>query len=247
MLTSKPSKRSLGLLLLGIGTAAFSLAAMADDDFNIYSPYVTQGQSEVEFRGHQVSDGDPTLQGERTYEISVAHAFTSWWRPEVYLGTYERQPGQPNSFDGHEFENVFQLSDAGQYWADFGFLASYERKSQPGVTSKVEFGPLIEKQVGHIRQRLNFIWEKEVGGDADPKYAFRSAYLFTYSFTQALAPGFEAYYRPADSSHQLGPALYGEIPSSSGNELEYSAALVFGLNKGAPNRTFVLRLEYEFN
>ena len=247
MHTVKRSNRSLGLLLLGTIAAAFNLAARADDDFHVYAPYVTQGQSEIELRGHQVTDSDPALQGERAYEISVAHAFTGWWRPEVYLGTYERQPGQPNSFDGREFENVFQLTDTGQYWADFGFLASYERKAQPGVNSKVEFGPLIEKQDGRIRQRLNFIWEKELGAGADRKYAFRGAYLATYSFTPAVAPGFEAYYRPGDNSRQIGPALYGEIPSSSGNEFEYSAALVFGLNKGAPNRTFVLRLEYEFN
>ena len=239
--------KRLAVLCIAATAAVTSFAVHADDDFNIYEPYVTQGQSEVELRGHQVTDSDPALQGERAYEFSVAHAFTSWWRPEIYLGAYEREPGQPNTYLGHEFENVFQLSDAGQYWADFGFLASYEHEAQPGVTSKVEFGPLIEKQAGRIRQRLNFIWEKEVGGGADPKYAFRSAYLITYSFTPAVAPGFEAYYRPADSSHQLGPALYGELASSSGNELEYSAALVFGLNKGAPNRTLVLRLEYEFN
>lgn len=247
MVTFKPSKRLLGLLLLGTAAATLSFAARADDDFNIYRPYVTQGQSEVELRGHQVTDGDPALQGERAYEISVAHAFTSWWRPEVYLGMYERLPGQPNTYAGHEFENVFQLTDAGQYWADLGFLASYEHESQPGVNSKVEFGPLLERQDDRFRQRLNFIWEKEVGAGAGRQYAFRGTYLVTYSFTPAVAPGFEAYYRPADSSHQLGPALYGDISSSSGNELEYSAALVFGLNQGAPNRTFVLRLEYEFN
>lgn len=235
------------VLLLAAAAAFTGLAARADDDFNIYEPYVIQGQSEIELRGHQVSDSDPTLQGERAYEISVAHAFTGWWRTEAYLGTYEREPGQPNTYQGHEFENVFQLSDAGQYWADFGFLAAYEYEAQPGVTSKLEFGPLIEKQDGRIRQRLNLIWEKEVGGGAERKYEFRSAYLITYSFTPTLAPGFEAYYRPADDSRQIGPALYGEIPSSRGNEFEYSAALVFGTNKGAPNRTFVLRLEYEFN
>jgi hypothetical protein len=243
----KPSNRSLGFVLMGMAAMAFNLAARADDDFNIYSPYVTDGQSEVEFRGHQQSDSDPALQSERAYEISVAHAFTSWWRPEVYLGTYEREPGQPNTYDGHEFENLFQLTDAGQYWADFGFLAAYEYKSQPGVTSKLEFGPLIEKQVGRIRQRLNFIWEKELGGGAERKYEFRSAYLMTYSFGPALAPGFEAYYRPADDSRQIGPALYGDIPTSHGNEFEYSAALLLGINQAAPDHTLVIRIEYEFN
>lgn len=242
------NKHLAPVLLLGMAATAMNVTARADDDFNVYSPYVTGGQSEVEFRGHQQSDDtDPALQGERAYEISVAHAFTSWWRPEIYLGAYAREPGSGNHLDGHEFENLFQLTDAGQYWADLGFLASYEYKSQPGETSVVEFGPLLEKQSGHIRQRLNFIWEKQLGGGAERKYAFRSAYLMTYSLSPALAPGFEAYYRPADDSRQIGPALYGEIPTSRGNEFEYSAALLLGMNQAAPDRTLVLRFEYEFN
>lgn len=232
--------------LLGLLCFAAS-SAWADDDFVVYSPYVTDGQSEVEIRGHQVSDGDPALQSERAYEVSLAHAFTSWWHPEVYVGAYEREPGQGNSLDSYEFENIFQIGDAGQYWADLGFIASYEYKVQPGVTSKVEFGPLIEKRSNRIDQRLNFIWEKELGGGAGRQYEFRATYAATYQVRGWLAPGLEAYYRPADDSRQLGPALYGEIPTLGGNEFEYSAALVYGINKGAPNRTFVLRLEYEFN
>lgn len=232
-------------LLLASTAAASSLTARADD-FIVYSPYVTAGQSEVEFRGHQQSDGDPALDQERAYSLSFAHAFTSWWKTEVYLGRYEREPGSANTFEGYEFENVFQLSDPGQYWADVGFLASYEYNALPDQPGVVEFGPLFERHDGRLRQRLNFIWEKELGGGAGGKYEFRGTYLMTWSFSQALSPGFEAYYRPADDSRQIGPALYGEISSAHGSELEYSAAYLLGLNHSAPDRALVLRLEYEF-
>ena len=241
------NKKPLAMLSIIAIAATASFAARADDDFVVYSPYVTQGQSEVEMRGHQTTDSDPTQQGERAYEVSVSHTFMDWWKPEIYVGAYERAPGQANSLDGYEFENTFQLTDEGEYWADFGFLASYEYKSQPGVTSRLEFGPLIEKRSDRVDQRLNFVWEKELGGGADRKYEFRTTYAVSYEIRQWLAPGFETYYRPADDSRQIGPALYGEIPSSRGNEFEYSFALVYGTNKGAPNRTFVMRLEYEFN
>lgn len=243
-----PVRRKL-VPLLTLGALALTLAAQtarADDDFVVYAPYVTQGQSEVEIRGHQVSDSNPTLQGERAYEISLAHSFTSWWHPEVYVGAYERTPGQATRLDGYEFENTFQLSDPGEFWADLGFIASYEYKAQPGVTSRLELGPLFEKRSGRVDQRLNLIWEKELGSGATGRYEFRATYAATYAVQSWLAPGIEAYYRPTDASRQLGPALYGEIPTSVGNELEYSAALVFGTNSGAPNRTLILRLEYEF-
>src|SRR5580698_8176916 len=97
----KPTARTLGLLLLGMAATAFSLAARADDDFIVYSPYVTEGQSEIEFRSHQQFDADPDLSNERAYVISVSHSFTDWWRPEVYVGSYEREPGQPNQLQGY--------------------------------------------------------------------------------------------------------------------------------------------------
>jgi hypothetical protein len=232
------------LLLSLLATAG---AVRADDDFIVYSPYVTEGQSEIEFRSHQQFDADPDLSNERAYVFSVSHSFTDWWRPEVYVGSYEREAGGPDQLQGYEFENTFQLTDQGEYWADMGFLASYEDNTQPGQNDVLEFGPLFEKHIGRIDQRLNFIWEKEVGSGADRHYEFRGGYAASYEFSPMIAAGFEAYYRPDDVAHQIGPTLSGEFASSRGNELEYSIAYLFGLNKGAPNRTLALRLEYEFN
>ena len=230
----------LGLLLL------VAPASSRADDFVVYSPYVTQGQSELELRGAQQRDSDPAVDGTRSVEISVAHAFTDWWRPEIYLGEYKRDPGQSGQWIGNEFENVFQLAPQGKYWADPGFVLSYEQKRQPGVPSALEFGPLFERQSGRVDQRLNLIWEKEVGAGASGKYAGRVAYAFAYNVTRALAPGFELYLRPSDDSYQVGPILRGELVSSSGTELEYRVGVVFGLNAAAPDQTFLASVEYEF-
>ena len=233
------------VMLAGLGLAVVPRASRADD-FIVYSPYVTKGQSEVEVRGYRQRDGDPSLNGARAYEISVGHALTDWWRPELYLGEYERQPGQGQQRVGNEFENTFQLTPQGEYWADAGFLLSYERNVQPGVPNAVEFGPLFEKQSGRFDHRLNMIWEKQVGGGAGNKYEFRAAYSLAYKITPAIAPGFEAYVRPSDNSYQIGPVLSGELASARGSELEYRVGVVFGVNAAAPNQTFLARLEYEF-
>lgn len=233
--------------LLPIMLLAMSAAARADDDFIVYSPYVTAGQSEIEFRSHQQFDADPALRDERAYVVSVSHSFTDWWRPEIYLSSYEREPGGPNRLQGYEFENTFQLSEQGEYWADLGFLASYAYNTQPDQPGGLEFGPLFEKRSGRIDQRLNLIWQKQLGGGADRHYEFRGGYAASYEFNPMLAAGFEAYYRPDDTAHQIGPAINGEFASVGGNEFEYSVAFLFGLNKGAANRTLALRLEYEFN
>ncbi|HEX2668369.1 MAG TPA: hypothetical protein VHP13_08340 [Gammaproteobacteria bacterium] len=236
------------LLTALLAAAALSgTAAARADDFIVYSAYVTDGQSEVEVRGHQQYDGDPALDSERAYNVALAHAFTPWWHAEVYLGSYEREPGGANTMEGYEFENIFQLTTQGQYWADLGFIASYEYNVLPGEPGVVEFGPLFEKQTGPFNHRLNLIWEKQVGGGAEGRYEFRATYAGIYRTDSHLAPAVEAYYRPADDSRQIGPALYGEIPTTGGNELEFSAAFLVGLNRGAADRTLVFRIEYEFN
>lgn len=223
-----------------------AVSARADDDFIVYSPHVAQGQSEVELRGYTYQDGRANLNGAGAFETSLAHTFTSWWKAELYAGEFTRDPTLGTHLAGQELENIFQLAEAGEYWVDPGFVASYIHNHQPGVPDGVEFGPLLEKQVGRLVQRLNLIWQKDLGGNASGKYNFRSAYSFGYQFSTRVVPGFEAYYRPADDAHQIGPAFSGELPLGRGDELEYSTVMLYGVNHGAPDRTVIMRVAYEF-
>ena len=223
-----------------------ALAARADDDFIVYSPHVAQGQSEVEVRGYTYQDPRNGLNGMGAFETAVAHTFTSWWKAELYTTEYTRDPVLGTHLSGQELENIFQLAEAGEYWVDPGFLASYIHSHQPGVPDGTEFGPLLEKQVGPLLQRLNLIWQKDFGGNASGKYNFRSAYSLGYQINTSVVPGLEAYYRPTDDAHQIGPAFSGELPLGHGDELEYSTALLYGVNRGAPDRTVVMRVAYEF-
>jgi hypothetical protein len=224
-------------------------AARADNDFVVYSPYVFQGQSEVAAYGYTMQDARPDLNGTAAYNFSVAHAFTRRWKSELYFGQFNRAPGSTLVPSGYEFENTFQLTDTGAYWADFGFVASYAYIRQPGQPSQFEFGPLIERDSEHLDQRLNLMWEKQVGDSASRQYMFRAAYSLRYlhEFAQSsLGPGLEAYYRPVDHSRQIGPALYGEVRGHGKKELEWSLGVVYGANSGAPTRTLIARAEYEF-
>ncbi len=223
--------------------------AWADNDFIVYSPHVVAGQSEVELYGFDFRDARPDLNTTAGYNFSIAHGVNNWWKPELYAGEFNRQPGGALYLSGYEFENTFQLTDPGEYWADLGFLASYAHVKQPGQPGIAEFGPLLEKNVGHVNQRLNLIWEKQIGGGASGQYAFRSAYSASYKLDYghtSYAPGIEAYYRPADNARQAGPVLYGEVRTAAGSELEYSFGVLYGMNSGAPNKTLLARVEYEF-
>jgi hypothetical protein len=220
--------------------------AVYANDFNVYSPYVIQGNSEIEYSGYSTGDAAPSLDGARAYDFSVAYGVSSWWKAEVYFAQYRRVPGGKTKLTGSEFENIFQLAPMGEYWIDSGFLVSYAHIKASSQPDTLEFGPLFAKRVGRINQRLNLIWEKEVGAGASGKYEFRSAYSINYRHAAAFQPGMEAYYRPNDSASQLGPVISGEFYSNAGRELEYRIGLIFGVNSTAPDRTMVTELEYEF-
>jgi hypothetical protein len=233
-----------GALLLGL--ALSPPAALRADDFIVYAPYVIESQNEVELRGYAYGDARPDLKGSAA-ELSVSHGVNSWWKPELYLVEYQQSPGSRAALQGYEFENTFQLTAQGQYWADVGFLASFEHNTAANTPNAVEFGPLLEKTSGRFAHVVNLIWEKQVGAGAGGNYEFRYSYSGTYSVSQAFRPGLEAYGRRADHAYQAGPIAAGEwhLPGTSGN-LEYRVGVVLGLNFDAPRQTWLARFEYEF-
>ena len=241
-----PIPRFLAAAGLAIVAALGAGTAMADD-FIVYSPHVQVTQSEIELRGYRYDDPRGDYHGGAAAELSLAHAFTPWWKAELYLAKYQKAPGEGEHLLGYEFENTFQLTPAGEYWADFGFLAAYEHNTRPGVPDTAEFGPLIAKAVGRFTHTVNLIWEKQLGAGAAGKYEFRYSYQGTYTLSSAFRPGIEAYGRPADHAYQAGPVIAGDwyIPGTR-SELEYRFGVVLGLNAAAPRRTWLAQLEYEF-
>ena len=228
-------------LLAGAATGAHA------DDFIVYSPHVNEGQSEVELRGFYANDDRFALNGQAASELSLSHAFTGWWKPEIYVAEYEKNPGENSGLVGYEFENTFQFTQPGQYWADVGLVASLELPNTKGENNRLEFGPLLEKTFGRFDHRLNLIWEKEIGAGASRHYEFRYSYSGTYALSGAFQPGIEFYGRPDDRAYQIGPVVHGEwhVPGTTGN-IEYRVGLLQGINIDAPRRTCVAQIEYEF-
>ncbi|MDP9065369.1 MAG: hypothetical protein M3O06_05830 [Pseudomonadota bacterium] len=216
------------------------------DDFIVYSPHVVASANEVEIRGYDSVDGRSAVSGSAA-ELSLAHTVNDVWKPELYLVKYQRLAGDNRRLQGYEFENTLQLSTPGKYWADFGFLGAFEHNIGAHQPDVVEFGPLIEKTSGRFAHTGNLIWEKAVGPGAAAHYALRYSYSGTYTVSQALRPGIEAYGRPYDHAYQAGPILAGERHlHGTASNLEYRVGVVFGINAEAPRQTWLALLAYEF-
>ena len=247
MSAPSPTRKRL-IMAAGFVVACSALSQRAHaDDFIVYSPHVVATQSEVELRGYQYDDPRADYHDGSAAELSLAHTFNSWWKAELYVAKYQKAPGEGEHLLGYEFENTFQLTAPGEYWADFGFLAAYEHNTRPGAPDTAEFGPLIEKTAGRFTHTLNLIWEKQLGAGAAGKYELRYSYQGTYTVTSAFRPGIEAYGRPSDHAYQAGPVVAGDwhVPNTTG-EIEYRLGVVFGINARAPRRTLLAQVEYEF-
>lgn len=229
------------------GMAAFFCVGLAQaDDYNVYSPYVIASQSEIELRGYHDVDSRANVGGAAA-EVSIAHSVNSWWKPEIYIAEYQKDPGSAGRLTGYEFENIFQLTDPGKYWADFGLIAEFEHLTIAGGHDAIEVGPLIEKTMGRFAHIVNLIWEKQIGSGASANYGFRYTYSGTYAVSQAFRPGVEFYGRHADNSYQAGPIVSGEWHlAGTKASVEYRVGVVLGLNADAARQTWLARLEYEF-
>ena len=109
----------------------------------IYDPYVYQGELEIEARGvHQFDD-------ENTNKVKFAVGYGI--NNAVWLEGYaiaEQETGESADIEDVELESKFQLTEQGQYWADFGLLMELEKALDE---DKWEFkaGPLVGKQINN--------------------------------------------------------------------------------------------------
>src|SRR6185437_2967929 len=106
-----------------LATALMTLVpAVARADFRVVSPYVIDfGELEFEHNGSAVFDRRADHRGETSYTIEFATGLTPWWHSEIEFG-FDRAPGagQPTLLTQAVWENMIQLTNPGEQFADFG-------------------------------------------------------------------------------------------------------------------------------
>lgn len=236
-----------GVLALGL----LSIAPRAEAAHVVYSPLVEQGEVAIELRGHYDIDSDAARDGAQQYKAEFEWSPVARWRTEL-LAEFEREPGGGLETTEIASENVFQLTEQGQYWADFGLLAEYAHSLEDGGHDVLELALLAQKDVGRHEARVNLTFEREFTGGADTEMAY--AWQYRYRLGERFEPGLEMYGELGDWGHmgsfadheqQIGPACFGKLRTATG-AFKYEAAVLFGLNDASPDATVRLLLEYEF-
>jgi hypothetical protein len=226
-------------------------------DFKIQSPIVEEGELEFEQNGDVTFDKNPDKGGEKSFTHEIGYGVTDWWEPELELETdREAEPGERLRLSQLTLENNFQLTEAGEYWADFGWFAEYGHTLREDEADEITMGPTIRKEIGWTVHTLNVFLEREVGAARDPEagtelhYAWQSQWRLSESFQ----PGIEIYGTPgridhfdryADQDLRAGPVVSGLFRMYPYGNLKYDVGYLAGLTRGTADSTIRWRLEWE--
>lgn len=243
-----------------IGSVALlSLAAsptLAKD--KLYTPYVDQGEWELEYFGRHSVDDDDSKNAEQKHAIAVGYGVTDVWKTELYT-IFEKEAGDHVVFDAVEWENIFQFTEQGKYWADVGASLAYEWTPEGDRADAVEARLLFAKTYGKSFHVLNLIAEQTVGNNSDEGLEGALLWSSRYHCSEHFQPGFEISSSFGeledtgsfdDQEHYIGPVAYGEVPLPFAGEeeeegLHYRVGYLFGVSDAASDGQVILQLEYE--
>lgn len=254
----KENQKGLVVLCGGLLCAALALSGTANAAERIYYPYVTPGELEIEYFGSRSVDNDSSKDNEQKQQFSVGYGVNEWWKTEFY-SKFGKEPGDKLTFDEWEWENIFQLTERGEYWLDVGATIAYEWTPQSNHADTVEARLLLAKDIDKTSHILNVIAEKNVG--SGPKEGLEGKLLWSsrYNYSRYFEPGFEIESDFGelkqtgsfdDQKHYIGPAAYGKIPlhfTARADALKYRVGYLFGISDAARDGQAIAQLEYELH
>lgn len=231
-------RRILQWALSGL-TSLVALPLYADIG-HVYHPYIELNEREIEYGSSLRDVGDNS---EYLENVGLGYAFGERFFSELYVIS-EALDHDNKKVRGYELEFKWQLTEQGEYPADWGFML------ESGLASdlsgdELAAGLLWEKELpDRWVATMNAFLEYEYGSDIENEFetAFRGQ--LRYRWSQQLEPAFEVYLDDLD--HAAGPALTGTQRFGAGRRFKWELGWMLGLDHKTPDNTLRALLEYEF-
>jgi len=225
-------------------------------DFQVRSPIVEEGEFEYEHNGSITFDKNKSgKNNDQSYTHSLGYGVTSFWKAEVE-GEFEAAPGSNLRFTATTFENTFQFTPQGQFFADLGLFAEYSHAADRNSPDTYKIGPLVEKEWGATLHTVNLLFERQIGLHRTDATDFSPAWQSRWRLHGLFEPGFEYYGeiadiaspgKPADQQHRIGPVAVGAFDTAGLGKLKYEVGYLFGLTRGTESGAVRWKLEYEIS
>lgn len=254
---------TIATLLAAAASVLIADPPAARAEFKLHYPIITYRELEFEHNGSVTFDKSGSGKNNaQSFTYEIGYGVTPWWEPEIE-GEFETTPGQNQRFKATSFENTFQLTEQGKYWADLGFFAEFSHAAVWTDADSFTFGPLVQKQAADLfgldlgkdtLHTLNLLVSKEVGLNHSDATPLAIAWQSRLRLNPLYEPAIE-YYGQVSSiagtssgtgqQHRLGPALVGQYNMYQWGKIKYELGYLFGLNRATERGALRWRFEYE--
>lgn len=243
---------SAGVFWAALVAGLITAGAVRADHY-IYSPVVEEGVLELETRLHRSVDSAADKNNAQTHIFELGYGVTSWWHTAL-VGVLDKQPQGSLSYNATGWENIFQLTQQGEYWLDAGLYLEYARGWR-GQPDEFETKILLEKAVQPLVLTANLIFNKQAGQNADKGIGFEYGVRAKWPWTRGLQFGVEAFGESgrigdfaavSQQHHAVGPVLLGRfnVPHIPG-VFGYQVGYLFGVTSASAKGEMKGVLEYE--
>lgn len=232
------------LFLLSLIFVSLSPQLLADGIVidKIYHPYVQPLEQELEIRILQQDNQSDMADNTRLYRLAYGRSISDRLFIEAYL-VGQGSSNESLDLQSIEMEMKWQLTEQGEYWADWGVLVELSKDTGDNIY-EASIGLIAEKEFGQWSATTNFIIEREWGRDIDDELESTFSLQTRYRYSQSIEPGIEFY--TGQGSIGIGPVLMGQSKLAGPKKLKWEAGVIFGLDQESPNTSIRLLLEYEF-
>lgn len=236
-----PVKMFLLLILALLLASPFVMADGIVVD-KVYHPYVDALETEVEYRTVVQDRQKDLITPSQIHQLSIGRAIGSRIFAEVYaigaksrLGTFD--------LEAWEMEVKWQLTEQGEYSADWGLLFEYEDEVEEDI-KEITVGILAEKEFGRWSGAANLMLINEWGDDINDEFETALSLQARYRKSKAFEPGIEFY--AGQNSRGIGPVVQGTFNVGIRKNVHWETGVIFGLGSVSPDTSFRFLVEFEF-
>ncbi|MES2760239.1 MAG: hypothetical protein V4693_22915 [Pseudomonadota bacterium] len=225
--------------------------ALAGTGYYLVSTYPNAGQRTVDFKYWQARpDG---REPRSSPEIGLAYNVSSRWYTELTGVWFKASPGS-NHLSRLAWQNDFMLTQ-GEYPFDLALHTNVERALDGSGEIGVEFGPVLQTEIGRTQLNLNLFLEREYRVPVSEPMRFKYQWQVKYRWVEKLQFGVQGFGEMGEwnswlprgqQSHRAGPALFGSWDLGGGREWKYETAYLVGTNSARNAKSVAMRIQYVY-
>jgi hypothetical protein len=247
---------SSAIVVVGLGLLSAAVPARADPNDYVLTLDFTGGEHEAETKLGAASSGRNGAPAGEAAALGWGRGVSDAWFTEAYVQFANASAGaSAGGLDAVSWENVVRLSEPGQWLVDVGALLEIERPRAASQGWKITAGPLLQKDIDQVQINANLLLTRVVDGQPFEPTQLSYQFQVRYRSDPRLEFGMQAlgdlgswnhWGNPNAQAHRLGPAIFGRHKLAPARGINYNAALLLGVSRGAPNATLRAQIEYEY-